>query len=375
MERASDNRVIRPALDAHVVGRRKTGNETYIVNLANALARRADTRPIAYVDKGTVWTDPGGPETRELRSRAPFFRIPFELPARAHHDRCDLLHVQYVAPPLARLPIVAAIHDVSFEDVPGLFARKTELRLKVTVRLTAARSKMVIAISEFTRSRLIHHYGLDPSKVVVTPLGVDARWRPLSQGDAAARLHDLNPPNSYVLAVGNLHPRKNIPRLIRAVAAARKGGAGDLHLLLAGQRWWRSDHIDEAIEAADAGGWVRMLGYVDDDVLPALYSSATVVAYPSLYEGFGLPVAEALACGSVVVASNTTSIPEIAGDAAILIDPTDVRAMAEAIMLAATDRGLRDELTKAGPLQVAGFSWDRCADLTVDAYRTALSLI
>jgi alpha-1,3-rhamnosyl/mannosyltransferase len=239
--------------------------------------------------------------------------------------------------------------------------------------MSARRSQAVITISEFTRDRLVYHYGLDPKKIVVTPLGVDRRWRPLALEEATERLRGIDPPQRFVLAVGNLHPRKNIPRLIRAVAAARQAGAGDLHLLLAGQRWWRSDHIDQAIEAAGATGWVRLLGYVADDALPALYSAARVVAYPSLYEGFGLPVVEALACGSVVVASNTTSIPEVAGQAAVLIDPTDEAAMATAISTAATDEGLRVRLKKAGPVQAAGFSWDRCAALTVDAYRIALA--
>jgi alpha-1,3-rhamnosyl/mannosyltransferase len=175
-----------------------------------------------------------------------------------------------------------------------------------------------------------------------------------------------------VLAVGNLHPRKNIPRLIRAIAAARKAGAGDLALLVAGQRWWHSDDVDRAIEEADASGWVRLLGYVDADVLPALYSAATVVAYPSLYEGFGLPVLEALACGGVLVASNTTSIPEVAGDAAILVSPTDDEALAEAIAIAWTDPEIRSKLKQAGPLQAAKFTWDRCAELTRQAYEMAL---
>ena len=373
MARMHSEPKIRPALDAHVVGRRKTGNETYVVNLANALARRSDVDPLAYIDSGVVWPRSDGPETRALTSRAAFLRIPFELPARARRDHCELLHVQYVAPPIPRLPIVTAIHDVSFEDIPGLFPRRTELRLKLTVRLSAVRSQAIVTISEFTRARLVHHYHLDPSKIVVTPLGVDERWRPMAEDMAAAQLATLSLPEHYVLAVGNLHPRKNIPRLIRAVARARNAGAGDLHVVLAGQRSWRSTDIDEALESAGAQAWVHFLGYVDEETLAALYSAARVVAYPSLYEGFGLPVLEALACGAVVVASNATSIPEVADEAAVLVDPLDDRAMAEAIGAAATDKNLRTRLHQAGPRQAAGFTWDTCAARTVQAYRLALA--
>jgi glycosyltransferase involved in cell wall biosynthesis len=350
-----------------------TGNETYVVNLATALARRSDIRPIAYVNRGVTWPRLDGPETRELMWRAPFLRIPVELPSRARKDHCDLLHVQYVAPPISRLPIVTTIHDVSFEDLPGLFPRRTELRLKLTVPLSARRSRAVITISEFTRQRITHHYHIDPGRIVVTPLGVGDQWRPLPTEDSLAKLVGLSLPASFVLAVGNLHPRKNIPRLIKAVAAARRAGAGDLHLVLAGQRWWRVSDIDRAIEEVAAVDWVHFLGYVDDELLVALYNAACVVSYPSLYEGFGLPVLEALACGAVVVASNASSIPEVAGEAAILVDPLDERALAEAVGAAATDQNLRSKLRQAAVRQASGFTWDICAAKTVAAYRMALA--
>jgi glycosyltransferase involved in cell wall biosynthesis len=268
---------------------------------------------------------------------------------------------------------VAAIHDVSFEDLLGLFPRRTELRLEITVRLSARRSQALITISEFTRGRIAHHYHMDPARIVVTPPGVGDQWRPLLKEDALARLAGLSLPAQFVLAVGNLHPRKNIPRLVKAVAFARRAGAGDVHLVLAGQRWWRMGDIDRAIEEESASDWVRFLGYVDDDSLVALRSCADVVAYPSLYEGFGLPVLEVLACGAVVVASNTTAVPEVAGEAAILVDPMDKAAIAEAIATAITDERARTNLRRAARIQAERFTWDRCADLTVGAYRTALA--
>jgi glycosyltransferase involved in cell wall biosynthesis len=363
---------IRVALDAHVVGRRKTGNETYIVNLAEALGRREDVEPTVYLDAGTVWPGPGALRRRDLRWRTSYLRVPLELPLRAKRDGAELLHVQYVAPPITRLPVVTAIHDVSFEDIPGLFSRPTEMRLKLTVRLSVRRSAAVITISEFTRSRIAHHYGIDPERVVVTPLGVDGFWHPVAADDAERCLSSLQLPGRYVLAVGNLHPRKNIPRLVRAVAAARALGAGDLHLVLAGQRAWRAADVDGQIDAIDGRSWVHELGYVSAETLRALYSTAEVVAYPSRYEGFGLPVLEALACGAVVLAADATAIPEVAGDAAVLVDPDQDEAVIAGLLSAATDLGLRTRLRAAGPQRARIYTWDRCADETLEAYRRAL---
>lgn len=364
---------IRVALDAHSVGQRQTGNETYAVNLAKALAARSDVTPLVFLPKGVAWSGPDAAAVHHLRTGSPFLRIPFELPIRAHRAGADLLHVQYVAPPITPIPVVTTIHDLSFEDAEGLFGRRTELRLRALVPVSARRSAAVITVSAFTRGRLLERYGLDPARVFVTPNGVAASWRPLSEGERSERLREFLLPPTFVLAVGNLHPRKNIVRLIRAIHALRTGHLGDLHLVLAGQRGWRAEEVDRQIEAVDGQSWVHTPGYVSDETLRALYGAARVVAYPSLYEGFGFPALEALACGAVLVASSTTSIPEVVGDAAILVDPADEAAISDALARAVTDETLRSRLMAAGPVQAAYFTWARCAEATVVAYRAAIT--
>lgn len=362
---------IRVALDAHTVGRRQTGNERYVVGLADALAARSDVDLIAYVDAGVDWPGTGPIRVRRLRFRAPQLRIPLELGYRANTDRVQLLHVQYVAP-IARVPVVTAVHDISFEDVPGLFSTRTTWRLKASVRASTRRSRALVTLSEFTRERILHHYDLAPERVIVAPAGVSSAWRRLDSPVVEARLQGLGLPASFVLAVGNQHPRKNLPRLIRSVARLRRSGLDDLGLVLAGQSAWRGHEVTDAIDYVAGAAWVHRLGYVADPTLEALYNRARVVAYPSLYEGFGLPVAEALAIGAIVVASGTTAIPEVAGDAAILVDPTDDDALTEGLLAAATDETLRTRLGEAGPRQAATLTWEAGAEATVGAYRIAL---
>ena len=363
---------LRVALDGHVIGHRMTGNETYVANLAMALARRDDVDPLVYLDRGVEWSGVQPSAVRRLRLRRSFLRIPLELPYRAAVDRADLLHVQYVAPPIGRVPVVVTVHDVSFEDVPGLFSGRTQLRLKLSIRATVRRAAAIITISQFTRDRLAFHYGLDPDRIHVTPLGVDPRWVRLQDESVAPLLSPLRLPSRFVLAVGNLHPRKNLPRLVRAVHAARIAGLHDLHLVIAGQRLWRSSVVNSTVADVRGEAWTHFTGFVSDDILQALYSRALVVAYPSLYEGFGLPVLEALACGAVVLSSNAAALPEVAGGAALLVDPRSDENLRDALIRLVSDDRLRAELQAAGPVRARAFTWERCAEQTMLAYRAAV---
>ena len=308
---------------------------------------------------------------RELRLRAPQLRIPVELPFRATKDRVDLLHVQYVAP-LVRLPIVNAIHDISFEDVQVCSRGPRRCASKWSVKLSAKRSAAIVTLSEFTRGRLLHHYGLDPDRVIVAPAGVSDRWRRLSQDEARHRLEGRDLPPRYVLAVGNLHPRKNIPRLIRSIDRLRRSSMDDLGLVVAGQPGWHRIRFTRRLPASAVKGGSFSPGTCRIRRSRRSTTRPPSSHIPSIYEGFGLPVAEALAIGAVVVASNTTSIPEVAGDAALLVDPEDDEALTAGLERALSDESLRLRLQAAGPERARELTWESCAAATVEAYRSAL---
>lgn len=365
-----DEPPIRVGLDAHVVGRRRTGNESYVLGLAVALSDRPDVAVTLYLDRGTAWPlAVPAPRIVSLRQRRPQIRIPFELPIRAARDRLDVLHVQYVAPPISSVPLVTTVHDLSFEDVPWAMPPGRLWRLRATVRYAARRSAVVLTPTAFSRDRLIHHYRVAPDRVMVAPPVV----MPSSAGapEAAGVAARLQLPRSYVLFVGEVQPRKNLPRLIDAVARVRATGV-DLGLVVAGLAGWGSPAVADAIAVHGAESWTRLLGYVDHPTLQALYAGARVVGYVSLYEGFGLPVVEGMAAGVPVVTSAVSAIPEVAGGAALLVDPLDTDAVAAAILEAAFDDVTRTRLIDLGRRRAEEFLPAAAIGATVRGYRQAL---
>ncbi len=363
-------------IDGHMIGRNETGNETYIVELVRALAARAGTdRFFVYVERpdalAKLVQDAPHVSLVPLDSQSGARRLLWELPRRAARDRLDVLHVSYNAP--LQLPpdcaLVVAVHDISFEHFSHFFSRRLRALLRASVPRSVRAAQRIITLAEYSKRDLVKTYHIPPEKVVVTPAAAGRQFRRIEDPAALKEVRRrYRTGERFMLAVGNLQPRKNWERLIRAFVRAKHARGFPHKLVIVGQRWWREAPILDAARAADD---VVLTGYVPADDLPLLYNAAEAFAYPSLFEGFGLPVLEAMACGTPVITSNVSALPEIAGDAALLVDPYREEDLAAAIERVTGDAAVRAELRGRGLLRARAFTWERTAALTLEIYHDA----
>lgn len=366
---------MRIALDARTVSAPKTGDRTYCLNLIRALAAvDTENEYVLCTAEPTPLLNNGlGPRFRlELLPASPAWAwTPVQFPIALRRLGVEVAHVQYLIPPIAPCPVVTAIHDVSFRRHPAWFPLKHRILLNLLVPLAARGATRVIVGSNHARQELIHFYDLPPEKIVVTPYAADPIYRPIPLKQAQDAVKErFGIRSAYILAVGVLQPRKNLARLVRAFG--RIVDETPHRLLLVGKEGWATEELRRTIERERLGGRVQFTGYVPDADLPVLYAAADLFVYPSLYEGFGLPPLEAMACGTPVLTSNTSSLPEVVGDAAVLIDPTDEEAMARemAALLHSPER--RAGLRQAGLARAAQFSWEETARRTLAVYRDAI---
>lgn len=372
-------------INAHLLsfsqGYRNAGVGRYIYYLVRALAERDDgTRYTVFCHQTPPFGDPTRRgHVRFVASRfdttEPRRRIVYEqavLPLLAP-GRIDLLHAPVnVVPLLSTVPSVVTIHDLTSLVVPDRFLPAKRRYLQTFTRLSVRVARHVIADSEHTRQDVIRLLDVPPERVTTVPLGVVEHFRPPTPAaleEFRAR-HDL--PQRYLLYLGTLEPRKNLVTLLRAYARLRRAGL-EWPLVLAGGKGWLYEDIFRAVDDLGLSGRVRFPGYVSYDEQPLWYGGATVFVYPSTYEGFGLPVLEAMACGAPVVTSTASSLPEAAGDAGVLVDCRDEAVLAAAIERVAGDAGLRADLQRRGVVRAAQFRWSRTAAETVRVYARALS--
>ncbi|MDT7540143.1 MAG: hypothetical protein QOE33_47 [Acidobacteriota bacterium] len=368
------------AIDAHSVGTGLAGNETYAANLIEALAEiDTENRYTLYVTKLSAverfqdrWSNFS---VRRTLPHTPLLRVPLTLSAELRRRPVDLLHVQYTAPPFAPCPVVATIHDLSFEHLPSTFKRRSRAQLRFTVRRTARAAAHVIASSEFTRRDIIETYNIAESRTSVVPLAAAPHFHHVADAEELRRVrHVYGIEGDYILAVGSIQPRKNLARLFRAYADLRRSRERDKlpRLLVVGKMAWLYEETLRAVEECGVADAVKFTGYVPEHDLPALYSGALCFVYPSYFEGFGLPPLEAMRCGTAVVAGDRTSLPEVVGDAGLLVDPFDTDAIAAAIARLIDDKTLRAVLSERGLARAKQFDWRETARLTLEVYRRAI---
>ena len=367
---------MRIGIDAHSVGTKLGGNESYAVNLIEALAQ------IDSVNHYTIYVTTSEARDRftdrwsnfKVRStlpHTPLIRIPLTLSAELRKRPVDVLHVQFTAPPFCPCPVVVSIHDLSFEHLPETFKRRSRTQLRLTVRHSARRATRILSLSEHTRRDIIETYRIDAEKVSAIPLAAADHFRPVADNRELQRVrHKYGIDGDYILCVGSIQPRKNVARLIRAYALLRGNFSAEKlpKLVLVGKCAWLYDETLRTLEKTGVKDTSVVTGYVPESDLPALYSGALCFVYPSYFEGFGLPPLEAMKCGTPVIVGNRTSLPEVVGDAALSVDPFDIEAIAAAITRLMNNSALRDELSVRGQERARMFSWQHTAEETLKIY-------
>jgi glycosyltransferase involved in cell wall biosynthesis len=322
---------------------------------------------------------------RVRRSRwptaTPFGRIAWEqlrAPTALRQERIDVLHAMaFVAPLRAACPTVVTVLDLSFLRFPMAFKAFKRVYLRTMTRISARRAKRVIAISESTRQDVISLLGVPADRVERVYCGVDPRFRPLPSTEVEAFRRKKGLPERFVFFLGTIEPRKNVDTLVQAYVkriAADAGATGsramgDVHLVVAGGRGWLADAVYARVEELNVQDRVHFVGYVPEDEKPLWYNAAACFCYLSLYEGFGLPPLEAMACGVPVVTSNVSSLPEVVGEAGLTVNPLDSAAVGEVLHRLLTEPGLRAERGALGLERSRRFTWTQAAKQTADIYR------
>jgi glycosyltransferase involved in cell wall biosynthesis len=342
-------------IDADVLGRRRTGDETYVAALLRELAPIADRERLVAVTRRPELV-PEGIEAFRLPARSQVTRMAFGLPRALRRLRPQLGHFNYVVPPLYRGPAVVTVHDLSFESEPGLMGPRDRFMFRTFVPRSVRRADRVLVVSERTKRDLVERYGVSEQKIVVTPNGVDPIFRP--NGSTP----DVPP---YALFVGGIQPRKDPLTAIEALALVD----GDLRLVIVGDEKRGGDEVRSAVRRLGLESRVELIGYVEHESLASLYRGAACLVFPSRYEGFGLPVLEAMASGTPVVATTAGAVPEVAGDAAILVAPGDPAALADGVREALVKR---EQLVAAGLERARQFTWAETAGRTLAVYRELL---
>jgi len=368
-------------IDVSAAVHKRAGLGRYAESLVRALVQREPGRFALFHNRESGFQPLKGLEDIPTRS-VPLGYKPWRMVvwlgqlARVGFDRllpgAELFHAtEHLLLPLRHAPTVLTVHDLIYHLFPQHHKRLNYWYLSLTMPLYCRRADAIITVSESSKRDLERCYGVPPDKVTVVYEAAAPRFRPATPEAIAAARRRYNLPERYVIYVGTIEPRKNLVRLLETMRLLHEKRE-TIRLVIVGGLGWLYEDFLHYLEEMPSGN-VIMLGYVSDEDLPALYSGAALFALPSLYEGFGLTVLEAMACGTPVVCSRTSSLPEIAGDAAVYFDPTDVQEMAEVMHQVLNDEERQEEMRARGLAQAAQFSWSRAAEETMAVYQQLIA--
>lgn len=375
-------RKARVGLNAHLLSSeasyRNAGVSRYIQALLTHLPQVDERfRYLAFIGATDIQVSGWQTQTSLWSTAHPLARILWEQgvqPWAARRKKIDLLHQPvYVGPVVHTCPTVVTLHDLTFYLYPELFPQSKRIYLQHMTRYTIHHAEAVISVSKSTKSDALRLFSVPEKKITVIPNGVEARMRLLDDPMPIKALRQrYNLPPDILLFLGTLEPRKNLITLLEAYTLLREQKDVHHNLVIAGGHGWYYEKVYDAVERLGLRESVHFPGYVPDEELPVWYNAADLFIYPSLYEGFGLPPLEAMACGTPVIVSNTSSLPEVVGNAGLTVDPHDPQALARAIYSVLSDPSHRERLAREGRSQASKFSWHATAKRTAKVYHQIL---
>ncbi len=368
---------MRIAIDATAIPTQRVGAGNYILNLARTLIQiDRENEYVIFAQASNVPDLGNSPANAKIVSLAWFSRLQrilweqVLLPRQIRSFGIDVLHSPHYTLPVT-VPCVSIVtfHDMTFFLYPQMHQYYKRIFFGAMIQIAAKRANAIVADSESSRQDILLLLDVNPNRVFTVPLGVSPAYHHVDDRESLESIRrKYHLPERFLLYVGVLEPRKNLPVLVRAYRSLVNRGIPH-SLVIVGRKGWMYDQLFQTIRDLDLASRVIFTGYVPEAELPLIYSTADLFIYPSLYEGFGLPVLEAMACGVPVVTSNISSMPEIVGNAGILVDPRRMDELADAVFRISTNRDLHDELAHKGAVRAQLFSWERTARETLDVYR------
>lgn len=371
------------AINAHLLAHTNSFRRAGVSNYTEALLHHLGH--IDRVNRYTIYTTRGIDSTAldlppnfhvqpsHLPTINPRIRIPWEqliAPPLLRLNGAQVFHgVLNVAPLFCPVPSVITIHDLSIFSFPQTFRRHNRMYLTWSTRASARRAARILTVSEYTKQEVVRLLCIPPERVIVTHNACDERFVPPHPDDLAAFRQREALPEQFILYVGTLEPRKNIPMLLEAYAQI--ADRTEAPLIIGGGKGWLYDPIFAKAQSLGLADRIRFVGFIPGEDLPLWYAAATVFVFPSLFEGFGMPLLEAMACGTPVVTTSSSSLPEVAGDAGLIVSPTDAEALGHALLQVLNTPTLRADLRERGLRQVQRFSWHETAERTLQAYHDA----